>query len=244
MCVVCMDKYALQEGICCTSNAQPPVPHFYCRDCFSDTVRVQCDGSSRGALIAIEGAILCPVCTEPPARIPVVDRSIALHLTPEVYDTYSKAKADVLRHIAATDTEKRLRAEMSSVEGQVKLCCGYIEDHIVIRDCRQIIKYPNIRCGASLEVPDDFDSCFALKCDSCRQQFCGWCLVHVGDDAHSHVRRCVNSGNPGNVFVPPGRPARDVLHHVLRQHVEEFLRRTPSTEEAKILVRARFQSVL
>ena len=94
--------------------------------------------------------------------------------------------------------EERLRAEMS-VEGQVQVCCRYNEDHIVILDCpQQIIKCPNIRCGASLEVPEYFDSCFALKCNSCRRQFCGWCLVHVGNDAHSHVRRCDKSGNPGN----------------------------------------------
>ena len=247
MCVVCRDMYAIQEGICCTSNAEPPAPHFYCRDCFSDTVRVQCDGSCRGALIASEGAILCPVCMEPPARPPFADRSIALQLTAEVYDTYSKAKADVLRHIAATETEERLRAEMSTVEGQVQLCCRYIEDHIVILDCPQIIKCPNIQCTASLEVPEDFDSCFALKCDSCRQQFCGWCLVHVGKDAHDHVRRCDKSGNPGNVFVPPGRPARDVLNDVLRgwrrQQVEELLNRLPLTDAAKDVVRDRCQSV-
>ena len=68
MCVLCRDMYAMQEGLCCTRNTLPSAPHFYCRDCFSDVVRVQCDGSSRGALIASEGAILCPVCTEPPER--------------------------------------------------------------------------------------------------------------------------------------------------------------------------------
>ena len=72
--------------------------------------------------------------------------------------------------------------------------------------------------------------------------------MHVGDDAHSHVRRCNKSGNPGNVFVPLGRPARDVLYDVLRgwrrQQVEEFLSRTPLIDEAKGVVRARWQSVL
>ena len=248
MCMVCMDNYAMQEGICCTRKPQPPVPHFYCRDCFSNTVRDQCDGSNRGALIANEGAILCPVCTEPPQRLPFTDRSIALQLTPEVYDTYSSAKADVLCHIATTAVEKRLLADMSSEEGLVQLCHRYIEDHIVILDCPQIIKCPNIRCGTPLEVPRDFDSCFALKCDSCRQQFCGWCLVHVGDDAHAHVRRCDKSGNPGNVYVPHGKRARDVLNDVLRgwrrQQVEEFLSRMPLNDEAKGVVRARWQSVL
>ena len=70
----------------------------------------------------------------------------------------------MLRHIAATDMEERLRAEISCVEGQVQLCCRYIEDHIVILDCPQIIKCPNIGCGASLEVPEDFDSCKKNTC--------------------------------------------------------------------------------
>ena len=60
-------------------------------------------------------------------------------------------------------------------------------------------------------MDQDFDSCFALKCDQCRHQCCGWCLRDCGSDAHPHVRQCNLNGNGGNLFPPAGRSAQAVF---------------------------------
>ena len=89
------------------------------------------------------------------------------------------------------------------------------------------IKCPNPACRTALFMDQEFDSCFALKCDQCGHQCCGWCMADCGADAHPHVRKCVRNANGGNLFAPRGRSAQSVFldaHKAARQlGVEQYL---------------------
>ena len=76
-------------------------------------------------------------------------------------------------------------------------------------------------------MDQEFDSCFALQCDQCGHQCCGWCMADCGADAHPHVRKCLRNDNGGNLFAPRGRSAQSVFldaHKAARQlGVEQYL---------------------
>ena len=256
-CVICRMDYAKTEGVCCdnmviTSVAAPaaaPVEvHFYCSDCFCALVRNQCDGGSRGAFVSNRGRIYCAACTNTATKVPFSERCLAANVTDDVYEMYSTAREEVIHNRGLLEGDARTRKELLSTTGQVANCRRYIEENIVVLECPTVIKCPNRDCRISLEIPTDFDSCFALKCDGCHQQFCGWCFVHVGRDAHAHVRQCKHSQRPGNVFVRPDQNARDVLINTVRkwrkQRIESLLSDMPLSNAAKRRVRTIYDSVL
>lgn len=58
-----------------------------------------------------------------------------------------------------------------------------------------------LKCPRCSQAFLDFSGCFALTCSKCGCGFCGWCLKDCGKDAHTHVARCSQSLEPGQVFA-------------------------------------------
>ena len=56
-----------------------------------------------------------------------------------------------------------------------------------------------------LFMDQEFESCFALECDKCGHERCGWYMASCGaTPSHMNV-------NDGNLFAPRGRSARSVF---------------------------------
>jgi hypothetical protein len=47
-----------------------------------------------------------------------------------------------------------------------------------------------LRCPRCKQAFLDFDGCFAISCNVCPCNFCGWCLMDCQGDAHPHVKEC------------------------------------------------------
>ncbi len=47
-----------------------------------------------------------------------------------------------------------------------------------------------LRCPRCKQAFLDFDGCFAISCNICPCNFCGWCLMDCQGDAHPHVKEC------------------------------------------------------
>ena len=97
------------------------------------------------------------------------------------------------------------------------------------RLCQLVEENLNAQCPASFcraVLDQSPDGCCAMRCTQCGTHFCWLCgaISPCSGSTHSHVRRCIESPQPGSVFLPQ----RDV-DAALRQQRLMALRRALGT---------------
>mmetsp|Transcript_39773 Transcript_39773/g.78214 ORF Transcript_39773/g.78214 Transcript_39773/m.78214 type:complete len:314 (+) Transcript_39773:1-942(+) len=198
-CLVCGEDGSLASGVECDGKE----PHFQCNDCFAGYVANESTDELR-LLEKRDCKVLCPVHKTDPATCasqPFKDDVVARHVTGEVFQTYLKARKQLVEKQVSEEMtrehEQKMQAEFARLakldekSRQVEQAYRHI--------CEQILTNRCPRCHIAFHDIDD-RHCFAMKCSNCPCNFCGWCLADCGTDAHSHVLRCKFSKEPGELF--------------------------------------------
>lgn len=197
-CEICMDWVLPQKGWIC------PKEHFLCRNCFDHHVE---HASQPGALersIDGKGNVKCPHdgCDS------VFDPLFLVRQRHDASEEELRKTHGMLQNIRmarysqeavaeALDIERqKLQAEFERInrlkdrkEREAELVKLKIVDEILTLRC------PNKDCKMAFF---DFDGCFAVTCNSCRHDFCAWCLDYSQrGDVHAHVANCPKALEPG-----------------------------------------------
>lgn len=174
-CLVCYDpEVDVSTGLECKSNAK----HFLCQTCIESMVESQVSDQNKAN-------ITCCICI-PGTNYP--DKDIARMVSDGVWTKLSKLKENLIRADEQRNFESwkadyiRQHGAGASVQAdRLAIHFKHITEDILNIHCQ------NENCGA---VIYDFDGCFAVECQLCGHNFCGWCLTDCVEDAHPHVMHC------------------------------------------------------
>lgn len=172
-CLICMEDKAPVEGITCESK------HFTCADCFSPYVKMKLDDEGLMQLDEFE-VKCCELNCECKFDPQVVDQ----HVTRDVHDMIVEARKKLHEKKVTPEIEKTLRLQLEAEA--LKTAEQRMIDEASRKITEDILNKKCPRCG---QVFDDFDGCFALRCNNCPCAFCACCLKDCGNDAHRHVAR-------------------------------------------------------
>jgi len=174
-CLLCLCEYRKKEGVECSSDAEK---HFYCRECFANSVTAQSEPEFRLHLVEHDSHVVCTMClhSNPPEvtrfRLetvvsvcpePVVEKFLAAGKEIVEVKTYDAQQLKYEKQLAA------LKVELAKCSENKQQALGQHRIHIL----ENIL---NLRCPRATckKVFADFDGCFAVTCHSCRCGFCGW----------------------------------------------------------------------
>jgi len=197
-CCICLELKRHSEGAVCAEG------HLTCTGCMQGHVHT-CAGQELRLLREREGRVSCPNrgqlgCS----AAPFSDSELGHTVSAEVFDSYLKARMQLLESIVREameeDVERRMNEELERLrtldEGQRKVLVArrYVEEEVLTSKCP--------RCRTAFL---DFEGCCALKCSRCPCQFCAWCGVDCGADAHRHVASCAAKPAGADVYYPGSR---------------------------------------
>eukprot|EP00466_Bigelowiella_natans_P017182 jgi/Bigna1/142794/aug1.73_g17502 len=220
-CSSTFTRHNLSEGIMCSNTNG--LPHFTCHEAFNHFVRAFSNDSETYKLVERNGFVGCPLSYGKDKKCnsqPFTDLEVALHTTPEVFQTYVNTKKKLAEMKLTKKLEKNYKDELSAElekfkkldkkEREVYQARLHIETHILLSfggDKTKSVDHPDYwgvealdscpRCKVGFM---GFTGCFALKCDNCGCGFCAWDLVDCGEDAHEHVIECANNKNSGGYY--------------------------------------------
>ena len=200
-CLSCYDDYPSSAGVECTAAA---AKHFLCDGCFEVSVVSQVSADYRGEFVRHASQCVCQFCL--PASVSAFsDRQLANHTSDVLFAQYRKATEEVVqvrvtRQVTSELLRKHkeniavMRQEIANASAQERIIFEHrltIVEEILTLTCQ------HRGCGAAIF---EFDACFAVRCNLCGNDFCAWCLLDCGRDAHEHVKRCPESKHPGSVY--------------------------------------------
>jgi len=179
-CSFCFDEAAVEDGLSCSPCQLATTAHFICNSCFSREVSTQCAPDNRGMFPSQECEIVCRACvsTNGMLRIPFSRRALYLSCDEQAVSS----QATEARVLLEQETRFAQRLE-ESLRQQQQLSQRTAEENEAQRHFQHLaenlftIKCPNPACRTALFMDQEFDSCFALKCDQCGHQCCGWCMA-------------------------------------------------------------------
>ncbi|KAJ1471677.1 hypothetical protein T484DRAFT_3500749 [Baffinella frigidus] len=231
-CCICMDLVRHSEGALCAEG------HLTCRACLDGHVQNSA-GEELRLLRAREGRVFCPNsggglgC----AAAPFSDSELGQSVSAEVFESFIKGRMRLLESLVREEVEEeaegRLQAELLRLqeldEAQRKVFAArrHVEEEILTSKCP--------RCRAAFL---DFEGCCALKCARCPCNFCAWCGVDCGADAHRHVATCAAKPAGADVYYPGTHQefARAQARHRAPQ-LERYLRGLDSESTRAALLR-------
>eukprot|EP00466_Bigelowiella_natans_P007583 jgi/Bigna1/71226/fgenesh1_pg.15_\ len=114
-CSSTFTQHSLSEGIMC-SNANG-LPHFTCHEAFNHFVRAFSNDSETYKLVERNGFVGCPLSYGKDKRCnsqPFTDLEVALHTTPEVFQTYINTKKKLAEMKLTKKLEKNYKDELST----------------------------------------------------------------------------------------------------------------------------------
>ncbi len=199
-CLICRDECELSQGVLCNAAVRDDA-HFVCDECLSSDVQQR----QSTIITADDHQIRCCMTSLGCESRPFANQDIASHCTAEAFKAFQGRLEEIREAAQERQVEARLKAlqdkllSKTVLEMEVMIARKHIEEEIILLRC------PNGECR---QVFFDFNGCAALSCRGdggeagCGANFCGFCLVECGADAHGHVANC--SLNPsGDVFPPP-----------------------------------------
>jgi hypothetical protein len=205
-CCLCFESAALANGVECACRGGQ---HFVCDDCF-DALVTSAANDDLGEIRKREGRLLCPGCKalNPVVRTFYADSVVAKHATSAAFERYNNARMRMVQQRMADEFEADLKrrlgdelkrlAAMDEEQRNLRSACHHINEELL----PTVGGVAVCRCPRCKKPFIDFDGCFALTCSYCPAHFCGWCLGDCGskDDAHKHVRTCVQNVEKGKLF--------------------------------------------
>ena len=214
-CMICTDEFELSRGLLCNAAAGEEA-HFVCDDCMSGDVQHRQSG-----LITVEDQqIKCCMTPQGCESPPFAYQDVARHCTAEAFQGFQQQLAKIQETVLEREVEARVKEAQeamlakSAVELETLIARKHIEEEIMLLRC------PNQQCRRAFV---DFNGCAALTCrgaggePGCGANFCGFCLVDCGADAHAHVANCPL--NPSeDVF-----PSRQVWERAQQRRRRELL---------------------
>ena len=243
-CEICFDDCPVEDGVSCCPSQIPAKPHFLCTTCFQGEVLTQCSLDYRGQFRGNDCGVVCRVCPPITAassmrKEPYDRRVIYAICDNETLSVFEAAREEASQSQVLLEQEEQFARKLRDTMEQLRIAAATAtlesEGNEVRRHYQHVAenilttKCPNAGCRQALYMDQDFNSCFALKCDQCNHQCCGWCMVDCGVDAHAHVRKCARNVNGGNLFPPSGRSAQSVFLESHRATRQESIQRYLST---------------
>lgn len=210
-CSICGDLFECTEYVECQNN------HSMCTSCFSNQVSSQISVLSTGTFAKNNCKILCSYC-----KIPFSDKCIAMNTNSEVYEEFIKIKIDISTTKAVAEQEQISKTKL--LQSEIERHRNHICENILTTHCNN--------CNAAIL---DFDGCFAVECNRCKASMCGWCMGDFSPDAHSHVKTCVQSLNPGSVHGTQEQ-FTECQKAKKTKEVKEYLNTLSSDKKSQVIV--------
>lgn len=184
-CSVCGDNTNVKESITCNSDTK----HTVCDGCFENSMKNQIGPDNLRNFKSNDLKLVCCMCNDK-----LSEKDTALHLSKDGFEEYIKARDKIVHAKAEVETEERVRKLLQNVPNNQQHIKQHI-DHII----QNIL---TLKCGNCNQAFVDFVGCFALTCNSCKQNFCGWCLEVSNNSlqCHNHVRSCQYNIMRGELF--------------------------------------------
>jgi serine/threonine protein kinase len=184
-----------QHGTTCSAE------HFHCANCLTDLTQDLLKVENGVLREKREARVMCCMfpseCTAPGFS----DKDLALHLPGNIFQQYLQARIDLLMAKTEAALEEQVRmeveAELDRLKAMNEVEQGFLKARKHIEE--EILQMKCPRCSKAFY---DFDGCFAISCHNCTCNFCGWCLMDCGTDAHPHCRRCPNVPVGVDPFFP------------------------------------------
>lgn len=219
-CPVCFEDCSLKKMAHCTNF------HSLCKDCLDECCRQP--GPRRAVPL---GMLRCPLSQGPGFgsscffTIDLLAASASFMAVQAHLEAQTKVRERLAAHHAA-DHESRLACSRAlDKEGRQLVVMAHIEDKVLPARCPQ--------CGQHF---DTYEACAALECYSCGCAFCAWCGANCGEDAHSHVLDCPESGGPRPLpFSAPMEIFEKAQRHRRTAEVEKVLSACKDRSLAKTL---------
>jgi hypothetical protein len=111
-CCVCQDQYPEQTGVVCSRETSG---HFYCDECFSDSVNVQVTGEDKLKFLETGCEVACAFCGPDGTRSVFEMRQCMSHLRPDAYAAFLSASAEP--HVI--QAQKQLQAQLAAKEAEL-----------------------------------------------------------------------------------------------------------------------------
>jgi hypothetical protein len=189
-CIICYEDLKTENGGSlgteCTNK------HVFCDGCFVDQIKFQVKDENVGDFIKANRRIVCCMCL-PAAYVQFDDAFVALKAGSDVFAQYRQANETAIEVQVCRREQERNRKAMIEMREATK---SSVQKHrLTIAETVLTLCCP--RCKAPFI---DFEGCFAVRCSACTCNFCAWCLLDCGDDAHAHVKRCPKSLVPGGYY--------------------------------------------
>jgi serine/threonine protein kinase len=201
-CVICAEEYELCQGLLCNAAVGDDA-HFVCDECMSGDVHHR----QSSIITADDQQIRCCMTPQGCESRPFAYQDVARHCTAEAFRAFQRRLGEIQETTLERQVEARVKAVQdellakSALEMEVMIARKHIEEDIMLLRC------PN---GACRRAFADFNGCAALTCRGeggeagCGANFCGFCLVDCGADAHRHVANCrLNPKGDWDPLFPP-----------------------------------------
>jgi hypothetical protein len=193
-CCLCDENSS--DTIICSANK-----HILCNECFEGNLMNQIGSEYNKHFKDHDMKIVCEMCrvnTNVSERTisKYTDKDVICHVSEETFEKYRKACFDIIHVKAANETEIRLKKQFDEQPKKQK------NDNISKHRNHIIENILTLKCPSCDVAFLDFTGCFALTCNNCDDNFCGWCLESCGDmdTCHKHVLYCDYSKEYGSLF--------------------------------------------
>lgn len=232
-CLCCDGVIPEAQSVSCDAG------HKLCAACFENSVStlVMVNEDSKIQFLKSGCQDTCQYCL--PAICVYDMQKCGPFLTQRMFTAYMELLTEARCAKSQKDLEERLRQSNRELailkaanpeEARLEALCEDIADACIQPRC------PNQECNKFFA---DFDACCALQCSSCRQWFCGWCLVvFPGEkEVHNHVPECLFNPpcNRGNLYPPQPHPQlwNNVMHEFARKRVKDRISTITSIDQQK-----------
>ncbi len=195
-----------------------------CVECFQNNIRVQCGQEDRYQFVKQGCSIVCCMCRS----FKFLERDVFAFVDDATIAIICQARADVVELQAYNKAKSEFQAKLEEMKIELIRIQGAAQQRIYrhrLHICDNILtlKCPRPDCGMAIldfdgcallflflcccccravsmrSTDSSFSRCFAVSC-TCGCAFCGWCMADCGRDAHSHVKQCPSSANPGTYY--------------------------------------------
>jgi hypothetical protein len=200
LCCLCDENSS--DTIICYANK-----HILCNECFEGNLMNQIGSEYNKHFKDHDMKIVCEMCRVNPTETDrtiskYTDKDVVCHVSEETYEKYRKACFDIIHVKAANETETRLKKQFEEQPDFFPKQKKQKNNNISMHRNHIIENILTLKCTSCDAAFLDFAGCFALTCNNCDANFCGWCLENCNDmdSCHKHVLYCDYSKEYGSLF--------------------------------------------
>uniref|UniRef100_A0A0G4H9E8 RING-type domain-containing protein n=1 Tax=Chromera velia CCMP2878 TaxID=1169474 RepID=A0A0G4H9E8_9ALVE len=179
-CVACFEILLRARGVTCHDGAR----HFLCAECLNRHVeaktRLDVEYSDVRARFKEGGCTVSCLAEGCPSES-FSSIEISWHLHVHIHAQWEGVRLEAAQERLCTEIKREFEQKLKRllIEDEAQWKVEEIVEEVLT------LKYPKCRTAFA-----DFDGCTALTCVNCGCEFCGYCLLDCGRDAHDHVPWC------------------------------------------------------